>query len=142
VKSFTLNLKAPEAKEILYKMVKDADIFGQNQTIVVKGRHDPCIVPRLVCVAEAMVAMTLAFAVAGVTQVYLERRIGMDFVTVQKEIEVHFYGLILAAVLFTSGMLLFVWNFISYGLPVDTVAVAEVEEVYVHVHTMSVREPL
>ncbi len=30
VKSFTLNLKAPEAKEILYKMVKDADIFGQN----------------------------------------------------------------------------------------------------------------
>ncbi|MBP1689684.1 MAG: norB [Deltaproteobacteria bacterium] len=89
-----------------------------------------------------MVAMTLAFAVAGVTQVYLERRIGMDFVTVQKEIEVHFYGLILAAVLFASGIVLFVWNFISYGLPVDTVAVAEVEEVYVHVHTMSVREPL
>lgn len=84
-----------------------------------------------------MVAMTLAFAVAGVTQVYLERRIGMDFVTVQKEIEVHFYGLILAAGLFTSGILMFVWNFVSYGLPVgtvggeDVVGAVEVEEVHV-----------
>ena len=64
----------------------------------------------------------------------------MDFVTVQKEIEVHFYGLILAALLFTSGILLFVWNFISYGLPVDTVGAAEVEEAYVHVQAVSVRE--
>jgi nitric oxide reductase subunit B len=92
-----------------------------------------------------MIAMTLAFAVAGVTQVYLERRIGMDFVTVQKEIEVHFYGLILAAMLFTSGIALFVWNFVSYGLPVDTVAAAaaeaEAEEVYVRVRgTISVHE--
>jgi crotonobetainyl-CoA:carnitine CoA-transferase CaiB-like acyl-CoA transferase len=30
VKSFTLNLKKPGAKEILYELVKDADIFGQN----------------------------------------------------------------------------------------------------------------
>ncbi len=30
VKSLTLNLKSPEGKEILYKLVKDADIFGQN----------------------------------------------------------------------------------------------------------------
>jgi crotonobetainyl-CoA:carnitine CoA-transferase CaiB-like acyl-CoA transferase len=30
VKSLTLNLKDPEGKEILYKLVKDADIFGQN----------------------------------------------------------------------------------------------------------------
>src|SRR5512136_3022594 len=29
-KSLTLNLRLPEAKEILYKLVKDADIFGQN----------------------------------------------------------------------------------------------------------------
>jgi nitric oxide reductase subunit B len=87
-----------------------------------------------------MVAMTLSFAVAGVTQVYLERRIGMDFVTVQKEIEVHFIGLILAALLFTSGVILFVWNFISYGLPVDTLESVETQEVHVHVHTVSVRE--
>lgn len=30
VKSLTLDLKAPEGKEILYKLVKNADIFGQN----------------------------------------------------------------------------------------------------------------
>jgi len=30
VKSFTLNLKKPGAKEILYELVKDADVFGQN----------------------------------------------------------------------------------------------------------------
>ena len=65
-----------------------------------------------------MVAMTLAFAVAGVAQVYLERRLGMDFVTVQREIEVHFIGLILAASLFTVGIACFIYTFIRYGLPV------------------------
>ena len=30
VKSLTLDLKAPEAKEILYQLVKQADVFGQN----------------------------------------------------------------------------------------------------------------
>ena len=30
VKSLTLNLKLPEAREILHKLVKKADIFGQN----------------------------------------------------------------------------------------------------------------
>ncbi len=64
-----------------------------------------------------MVAMTLAFAVAGVSQVVLERRVGMDFLTVQKEIEVHFIGLILAATLFTVGITLFIYNFIRHGRP-------------------------
>ncbi|MFO0675309.1 MAG: cbb3-type cytochrome c oxidase subunit I [Polyangiaceae bacterium] len=64
-----------------------------------------------------MVAMTLAFAVAGISQVVLERRVGLDFLTVQKEIEVHFIGLILAASLFTSGVALFIYNFIRHGLP-------------------------
>ncbi|MDP1920556.1 MAG: hypothetical protein Q8L14_30215, partial [Myxococcales bacterium] len=53
----------------------------------------------------------------GVTQVVLERRAGMDFLTVQKEIEVHFWGLILAASLFTLGITAFVYDFIRYGLP-------------------------
>jgi len=30
VKSLTLDLKAPEGKEVLYKLVKGADVFGQN----------------------------------------------------------------------------------------------------------------
>lgn len=64
-----------------------------------------------------MVAMTAAFAVAGVTQVYLERKVGMDFLAVQKEVEVHFYGVLLAASLFTLGIIAYIYNFIRYGLP-------------------------
>ena len=67
-----------------------------------------------------MVGMTGAFAVAGIAQVYLERRAGMEFLDVQKELEVHFLGLVLAATLFTSGIVAFVINFIRYGLPVAT----------------------
>ena len=66
-----------------------------------------------------MVAMTCAFAVAGISQVVLERRTGIDFLEVQKEIEPHFLGLVLAAALFTIGILLFVLNFIRYGRPTD-----------------------
>ena len=66
-----------------------------------------------------MVAMTGAFAVAGVSQVVLERRTGIDFLEVQKEIEPHFFGLVLAAGLFTIGIFLFILNFIRYGRPTD-----------------------
>ncbi len=65
-----------------------------------------------------MVSMTAAFAVAGITQVYLERKMGMDFLEAQKATEVHFLGLVLAATLFTTGITLFIYNFIRYGLPV------------------------
>jgi nitric oxide reductase subunit B len=64
-----------------------------------------------------MVAMTLALAVAGITQVVLERRVGMDFLTVQKEIQIHFVGLILAASLFCLGIVAFLTVFIRSGLP-------------------------
>jgi nitric oxide reductase subunit B len=66
-----------------------------------------------------MLGMTGAFAVAGVTQVYLERMVGMDFLDVQESLHVHFLGLVLAATLFSTGMGLFIWNFIRYGLPKD-----------------------
>ena len=66
-----------------------------------------------------MIGMTGAFAVAGITQVYLERKMGMDFLKVQHEVEVHFIGLLLAATLFTVGIILFIYNFIQYGLPSD-----------------------
>jgi nitric oxide reductase subunit B len=68
-----------------------------------------------------MVCMTVAFGVAGVAQVYLERRAGMEFLDVQRELQVHFIGLILAATLFTSGIIAFIYNFIRYGLPVGEV---------------------
>ncbi|MCL2776758.1 MAG: cbb3-type cytochrome c oxidase subunit I [Polyangiaceae bacterium] len=64
-----------------------------------------------------ILGMTGAFAVAGVSQVYLERKSGMDFLAVQKAIEVHFVGLVLAASLFAVGISLYIWNFIQYGLP-------------------------
>jgi nitric oxide reductase subunit B len=72
-----------------------------------------------------MTAMTGAFAVAGITQVYLERKMGMDFLTVQKEIQIHFVGLIAAASLFTIGSILFIYNFIKFGLPSDEAIVPE-----------------
>jgi nitric oxide reductase subunit B len=75
-----------------------------------------------------MVSMTGAFAVAGVTQVYLERRVGMDFLAVQNELAIHFLGLILAAGLFTLGVLAFIYTFVKSGWPageVDALAVAE-----------------
>jgi chorismate synthase len=36
------------------------DSTGQPATIATKGRHDPCLLPRFIPMAEAMVAITLA----------------------------------------------------------------------------------
>jgi nitric oxide reductase subunit B len=66
-----------------------------------------------------MIAMTGAFAVMGIAQVYMERKSGMDFLEVQESLEVHALGLVLAAALFTVGVILFIKNFISYGMPKD-----------------------
>jgi nitric oxide reductase subunit B len=66
-----------------------------------------------------IVAMTLALAVAGIAQVYLERMAGMDFLVVQKEIEWHFVGMFLAALLLVSGVAAYIVDFVRYGLPVS-----------------------
>ena len=60
--------------------------------------------------ACAMIAMTSAFAVAGITQVNLERRMALDCLAVQEEFQVHFFGLILAASLFSVGIAAFLVN--------------------------------
>lgn len=39
---------------------KTVDIRGKTQKIKIVGRHDPCLVPRIIPVAEAMVALTIA----------------------------------------------------------------------------------
>ena len=72
-----------------------------------------------------MVAMTGAFAVMGVAQVYMERKSGMDFLDVQESLEVHAGGLVLAGALFAFGIVLFIKNFISYGLPNEEVMAAQ-----------------
>jgi len=51
--------------------------------------------------------------------VNLERRLGLDFMIVQKEIQVHFVGLLLAAALFTLGIGMFIVTFFRHGLPSD-----------------------
>nr|WP_320161131.1 chorismate synthase [uncultured Methanoregula sp.] len=45
------------------KLQKTRDIHGNVVDITVGGRHDPCIVPRILPVAEAMLALVLADAV-------------------------------------------------------------------------------
>ncbi len=66
-----------------------------------------------------MLGMTVAFGVAGVAQVYLERKMKMDFMAVQKEIEIHFYVLIICATLFAIGITLFMIDFFKHGKPTD-----------------------
>ena len=66
-----------------------------------------------------MVGMTVAFGVAGVAQVYLERKVGLEFGDVQKEIQVHFVILAACATLFTTGISCYIYEFVKYGRPND-----------------------
>ncbi len=66
-----------------------------------------------------MIGMTVAFGVAGVAQVYMERIMGVDFMETQKEIEPHFLILVLCASGFTLGVVLYIVNFFQYGKPSD-----------------------
>lgn len=66
-----------------------------------------------------MLGMTVAFGVAGVAQVYLERKVGLEFGDVQKEIQPHFFVLICCATLFTTGIAFYIYEFIKYGKPND-----------------------
>ena len=66
-----------------------------------------------------MFIMVSAFAAAGVAQVYLERKMGFVFGDVQNEIKVHFFVLIIGATVLTTGLILYMIEFIKYGLPSD-----------------------
>ncbi len=66
-----------------------------------------------------MIGMTVAFGVAGVVQVYLERKLKMEFMEVQKEVEVHFIVLIICATLFMTGIILYFIDFYKHGRPTD-----------------------
>lgn len=74
-----------------------------------------------------MLGMTTAFGVAGVAQVYLERKFGMDFMQVQNEIKVHFFVLVILATMFTIGITYYVIQFIKYGIPNDEAMDVEIE---------------
>lgn len=71
-----------------------------------------------------MLGMTVAFGVAGVAQVYMERIMGIEFGVVQQEIQVHFGVLVLCATMFTAGVSLYIYEFVKYGRPTDEALVA------------------
>ncbi|HSD14929.1 MAG TPA: cbb3-type cytochrome c oxidase subunit I [Flavobacterium sp.] len=66
-----------------------------------------------------MLGMTVAFGVAGVAQVYMERKMKMDFMDVQNEISIHFVVLVICATMFTVGISLFIYDFFKHGKPTD-----------------------
>lgn len=66
-----------------------------------------------------MIGMTVAFGVAGVVQVYLERKLKMDFMAVQDEISIHFWVLIICATCFATGIALYIIDFFKHGKPSD-----------------------
>ena len=72
-----------------------------------------------------MLGMTVAFGVAGVAQVYLERKLKMEFMEVQNEIQVLFVVLLLCATLFATGITLYIIEFIKYGKPTDEALIKE-----------------
>jgi len=72
-----------------------------------------------------MLGMTVAFGVAGVAQVYMERILGVDFMETQKEIQPHFLVLVLCASGFTIGITLYIINFFKYGVATDEALVKE-----------------
>lgn len=72
-----------------------------------------------------MIGMTVAFGVAGVAQVYLERKFKMDFMEVQKEVEIHFIVLIICATLFMTGIILYFIDFYKHGRPNDEALVTD-----------------
>ncbi|HUH73632.1 MAG TPA: cbb3-type cytochrome c oxidase subunit I [Chitinophagales bacterium] len=66
-----------------------------------------------------MLGMVTALGVAGVVQVYLERRLKMDFMVAQKEVEIHFVVMLICATVFAIGIIFYMYEFIKYGLPTD-----------------------
>ncbi|NLE86809.1 MAG: nitric-oxide reductase large subunit [Myxococcales bacterium] len=61
--------------------------------------------------SAGMFGMTLAFAAAGVGQVYLERIMGLGYLETQLKLQVHMIMLTATGVLFSIGVGLFVYDF-------------------------------
>jgi nitric oxide reductase subunit B len=62
-----------------------------------------------------MFGMTLAFAAAGIGQVYLERIMGLGYLDTQLKIQIHFVMLTATASVFTIGVGLFIYDFFRYA---------------------------
>jgi nitric oxide reductase subunit B len=66
-----------------------------------------------------MFTQVLGFGAAGVAQVYLERKLGFDFGDVQNEIQVHFWIVVTGATILSTGLTLYLIDFLKYGQPTD-----------------------
>lgn len=66
-----------------------------------------------------MFGMTAAFGVAGIAQVYLERKMKMEFMEVQNEVSIHFVILIICATMFATGVVMYIVEFFRFGKPTD-----------------------
>ncbi len=66
-----------------------------------------------------ILGMVVALGVAGVVQVYLERRLGMEFMVAQEEVKIHFVVMLLCASLFATGVGLYIYEFFKFGKPTD-----------------------
>ncbi len=76
---------------------------------------------------SGMIGMTAAFGVAGIAQVYLERRMKMEFMEVQNEVMIHFIMLIVFASLFSIGIIMYIVEFFRFGKPTDEALVTNNE---------------
>ena len=64
---------------------------------------------------SGMFGMTLAFATAGIGQVYLERIMGLGYLDPQLKIQIHFVMLVITASIFVLGVGLFIYDFFRFA---------------------------
>lgn len=103
-----------------YAMIVLAIISYALPNLTGRKRYNKLIGPAAFWLSNiGMLGMTVAFGVAGVAQVYLERKQKMDFMEVQNEISIHFVVLIILATVFATGICLYIWDFYKYGKPTD-----------------------
>jgi nitric oxide reductase subunit B len=76
-----------------------------------------------------MTGMTMAFAAAGLGQVYLERIMGVGYLDTQAKLGVHFQMLIAMATIFSAGVVLYLVDFFFVNPRRGTLLVAEDEPV-------------
>lgn len=103
-----------------YAMIVMAIISYSMPNMTGRKRYDKTIGHAAFWFANiGMLGMTVAFGVAGVAQVYMERIMKMDFMETQIEIQIHFVILLLCATVFLLGIALYIVEFIRYGGPND-----------------------
>lgn len=111
-----------------YAMIVLAIISYAMPNITGRKRHDKTTGHLAFWLSNiGMLGMVVALGVAGVVQVYLERRLNMDFMVAQEEVKIHFVVMLLNATLFTIGIGMYIYEFIKYGRPTNE-ALPEKEE--------------